>query len=44
MYIRDVMRAPVITIAAEAQLEQAQAVMQRERIKHPPVLHEGGAK
>lgn len=41
MYIQDVMRAPVITIAADARLEQARAVMQRARIKRLPVLHDG---
>lgn len=41
MYIRDVMRAPVITIAADARLDRARTVMQLERIEHLPVLQEG---
>lgn len=39
MQVKDVMQSPVITIAADASLDQALANMDQYRINHLPVLH-----
>ena len=41
--VKDVMRAPVITISAEAGLDRALLIMRTQRIRHLPVVDENHA-
>ena len=42
LFVKDLMRTPVLTISADAGLDRALTIMRTQRVRHLPVVEESG--